>query len=210
MLLCRSLPPARWRVATNRHRASLRPPGIEEYRRPLQSQPNPLSQALKYQRDVRNSPAPNPNRLSDLNSGAYLTKIACFSARTNGPRDCRSRRSVNRSRTTPATVVKDFETKPECLFDSSRTARGWVEPLQTCTRAAECVTSNQSSHRPPVGHGQFVCCLPGCHRRLNARPDPWRSDRQLPDRHAAGSLGYNEIRCDSASRLGEPECPSKP
>jgi len=94
MLLRRSLPPHDAKATKGRHRASLSSP-VPECRQSLQTQPNPFSQLLEVQQVIGNLAAPNPIKLSSLDSISYFTKGARFSIPTNGPRDPRVRRSAN-------------------------------------------------------------------------------------------------------------------
>lgn len=148
MLLCRSLPPpADRRVTTNRHRADSPLCGMAAYRHPLQSQPNPLSQVVVFQRYTSKSTAPNPLWLSCLFSVVYRQKEAFFSKKGNGPVVCplqfQDRFSPQNGRLA--------QTKPECR--RKQEAYEDISPLCKCFAVPGTPARDRAIDR--AGHSGF-------------------------------------------------------
>ena len=160
MPLCRSLPPpADPGVTINRHRASFPPAGIERYRRALQSQPNPSSQVLKSQQSTTAWRTPNPSRLKVLPSQVYPTKTACFSLRTNGSRDRRACRSVNRSALLGRETQRTLKQSRNVFWDHHKSLAGGLSRLKKRTETGWKGASSQPLARKLLRSAHTSGCV---------------------------------------------------
>lgn len=91
----------------------------------------------RFSRIGHKAPAPNPPRLTCLDSEAYRAKRACFSIEANGPRDPRVRRSVNRVARRVRTSRGTLKQSPNVLLDHHEAAADGCCRLQMSARGLE-------------------------------------------------------------------------